>query len=55
MFGGISSTNGATVSYDSDYVYYSNPNDVMLTPFMGIGSEGVRSLAAAHPLRSLLS
>jgi hypothetical protein len=25
----ISSTNnGATVSYDSDYVYYSNPNDV---------------------------
>jgi pectin methylesterase-like acyl-CoA thioesterase len=25
---GISSTNQATVSYDSDYVYYSNPNDV---------------------------
>jgi hypothetical protein len=24
----ISSTNEATVSYDSDYVYYSNPNDV---------------------------
>ena len=24
----ISSTNGATVSYDSDFVYYSNPNDV---------------------------
>jgi hypothetical protein len=28
LTGGISSTNGATVSYDSDYVYYSNPNDV---------------------------
>ena len=24
----ISSTNGATVSYDTDYVYYRNPNDV---------------------------
>ncbi len=24
----ISSTNGATVSYDSDFVYYSSPNDV---------------------------
>jgi hypothetical protein len=28
LAGGISSTNGATVSYDSDYVYYSNPNNV---------------------------
>jgi len=28
LTGAISSTNGATVSYDSDYVYYSNPNDV---------------------------
>jgi autotransporter-associated beta strand protein len=25
---GASSTNGATVSYDSNYLYYSNPNDV---------------------------
>ena len=28
LTGAISSTNGATVSYDSDFVYYSNPNDV---------------------------
>jgi hypothetical protein len=28
LTGGINSTNGATVSYDSNYVYYSNPNDV---------------------------
>ena len=28
LTGGISSTNGATVSYDSSYVYYSNPNNV---------------------------
>ena len=28
LTGAISSTNGATVSYDTDYVYYSNPNDV---------------------------
>ena len=28
LTGGISSTNGATVSYDTNYVYYSNPNNV---------------------------
>jgi pectin methylesterase-like acyl-CoA thioesterase len=28
LTGPISSTNGATISYDSDYVYYSDPNDV---------------------------
>jgi autotransporter-associated beta strand protein len=28
LTGGISSTNGATVSYDSAFVYYSNPNNV---------------------------
>jgi autotransporter-associated beta strand protein len=28
LTGAISSTNGATVSYDSDFVYYTNPNDV---------------------------
>jgi hypothetical protein len=28
LTGALSSTNGATVSYDTDYVYYSNPNDV---------------------------
>jgi hypothetical protein len=28
LTGAITSTNGATVSYDSSYVYYSNPNDV---------------------------
>jgi autotransporter-associated beta strand protein len=28
LTGAISSTNGATVSYDSDFVYYSSPNDV---------------------------
>lgn len=28
LTGAISSTDGATVSYDSSYVYYSNPNDV---------------------------
>jgi hypothetical protein len=28
MTGGISSTNGAAVSYDSTYVYYTNANDV---------------------------
>jgi hypothetical protein len=28
LTGGISSTNGATVSYDSTYVYYTNANDV---------------------------
>ena len=28
LTGAISSTNGATVSYDSSYVYYSNANDV---------------------------
>jgi hypothetical protein len=28
LTGAITSTNGATVSYDSNYVYYSNPNDV---------------------------
>jgi autotransporter-associated beta strand protein len=28
LTGGISSTNGATVSYDSAFVYYLNPNDV---------------------------
>jgi pectin methylesterase-like acyl-CoA thioesterase len=28
LTGGISSTNGATVSYDSDYVYYQDANDV---------------------------
>jgi hypothetical protein len=28
LSGGISSTNGATVSYDGNFVYYSNPNNV---------------------------
>ena len=28
LTGGISSTNGAAVSYDSSYVYYTNANDV---------------------------
>jgi hypothetical protein len=28
LTGGISSTNGASVSYDNNYVYYSNPNNV---------------------------
>jgi autotransporter-associated beta strand protein len=28
LTGAISSTNAATVSYDSDFVYYSSPNDV---------------------------
>jgi hypothetical protein len=28
LTGGISSTNGAEVSYDSSYVYYTNANDV---------------------------
>ena len=28
LTGSISSTNGATVSYDANYVYYSNPNNV---------------------------
>ena len=45
LTGGISSTNGATVSYDSNYVYYTNPNDVadQINYTIGDGQGGTNS------------
>jgi autotransporter-associated beta strand protein len=45
LTGAISSTNGATVSYDSNFVYYSNPNDVadQINYMIGDGQGGSNS------------